>query len=326
MSWQAVEWALERAPMLTTGAGKKDTTARFVLVALAEHADKTAPRPRAHPSLALLRFETGFDMKTVQRALGRLADADLIEAVGVRGDGVTEWELRTESVRPDSDRDEIDAEVQAHRERDRRRKQNTRLSGRNAPDATTVSGAQSPEVRTQNPGQRSVSGALNPDSGALRPDVRDAEPARTGHGTGQEPVNARERARGADDDSLPGLLLALPVGERAKPGKDPAPDHEAEFDAWYAAYPRAAAPQAAYRAYVKARLGQKVHKGDRTRTPATAEQLLDAATRFAAQMRREHRPKDKIPYPATWLNSDDWQVREQPAPRRVVNGPSFDGW
>lgn len=315
MSWQAVEWALERAPMLTTAAGKKDTTARFVLVALAEHADKTAPRPRTHPSLALLRFETGFDMKTAQRALSRLAAGGLITAVGTVGGGVTEWELHTEVVRPASDRDEIDAEVQAHRERDRERK-------RKPPG----SGALRPEVRGAASGNDEPSGALNPDSGTQSPEFRDAEPARTGQGTGQEPVNVRERARGADDDSLPGLLLALPVGERVKPAKTPAADHEAEFDAWYAAYPRAAAPQAAYRAYVKARLGQKIHKGDRTRKPTTAEQLLDAATRFAAQMRREHRPKDKIPYPATWLNSDDWQPREQPAPRRVVNGPAFEGY
>lgn len=327
MSYEAVEWALERAPMLATDAGKKDATARFVLVALAEHADRSKPRPRAHPSLARLRYTTGLDMKTGQRALGRLAASGLITAVGKVGDGVIEWELHTELTRPASDREEIDAEVQAHRERDRVRKRKPADSGALRPEGDQHSGALRPELRGVASGNEEPSGALNPDSGAQSPEFRDAEPARTSQGIGQESVNARERAGGDDDGTdglLPGLLVA--VTDRRKPAKSRTEELELEFAEWWNVYKRGRRTDA-WRAYVKARRGEKVRAGDLARTAATAEQLLDAARRFTAEMRRTNRPIDKIPHGSTWLNGDEWLSNQPPAgPHRAVNGPSFEGY
>lgn len=253
MSWQAVQWALHRAPMLRTSAGKFDATARFVLTAVAEHADTSQP-PRAHPSLALLRYTTGLDMKTVQRALARLAAGGLIETVGVRGDGVTEWALHTNLARPASDREAIDAEVQDHRDRDRRRKQTARssgalnpdndsdLSGTQHPDFRTLdsgqtvgSRAQSPDVRGVESGQAAMSGTLNPDSGALSPDVRDAEPARTDQGTTRNrPTCASTRE---SDTLLPDLEPAVKPSAKSK--KRRTPDvYPADFIEFWTAAPR----------------------------------------------------------------------------------------
>jgi len=341
VSWQAVQWALHRAPMLRTAAGKFDATARFVLTAVAEHADASSP-PRAHPSLALLRYTTGLDMKTVQRALGRLAAGGLIESVGVRGDGVTEWALKTELVRPVSDREAIDAEVQDHRDRDRRRKKTSRASGALRPDTDSLSGTQSPDVRTQNPGHApdsgahrpdiqgvesghaAVSGTLNPDSGALSPDVRDAEPARTDQGTTR---NRPTRALAREADDTHGVLLHLPVGEPPKPKKS-TPDYMAEFEEWWKAFPNSAGRKDASRAYEKARRGIKVRSNDPARTPMPADALLEGAERYAAEMRRQNRPKDKILHGSSWLNGDRWtdnlpSTRPDPALRAA--GPRFEG-
>lgn len=353
--------------MLRTKAGNKDSTARFTLVAIAEHADKSSP-PRSHPSLALLRFETGLDMKTLQRAQKRLADAGLIKQVGVRGNGVVEWELSTDLMRPESDREEIDAEVQEHRERDRRRKQSARSSGTLGPDAAAVSGTENPDGSalsgtestgqqgevsgTQSPGFRDsatghegLSGTLNPDSGALSPDVRDAEPARTYQGTTRNrptrasararPPDARVHAREAADIEAPavddvdeenGVLLHMPIGAQRK-AQSPTPDYEAEFEVWWKAFPNSASRKASVRAYIKARKGTKVYSNDPPRTPMSAEFLLDHAERYAALVRRENRPIGKVLHGSTWLNGDRWTDNLPPA-RPVpaqVSGPVFEG-
>src|SRR5687768_9037979 len=98
MSWQAVQWALRDAPMLTTEAGKNDTTARFVLVALAEKArGETA---HAFPSITTIRVMTGLDREVIRRSLQRLAAGGLITDVGRRGEGVVDWRLNTHLTRP----------------------------------------------------------------------------------------------------------------------------------------------------------------------------------------------------------------------------------
>lgn len=124
MSWQSVQWALESAPMLTTSAGKNDTTARLVLVALAERA--RGERPRAFPSITTLRVTTGLDREVIRRTLQRLSVAGLISDVGRRGEGVVEWELNTHLVRPDTDLKSIESEVEERREKDRDRKKKAR--------------------------------------------------------------------------------------------------------------------------------------------------------------------------------------------------------
>ncbi|MEV4122905.1 hypothetical protein [Micromonospora sp. NPDC049645] len=91
MSYQAVSWALNRAPMLMTDKGHPDTTCRFVLCVLAERAKEDGTDAR--PSILLISYETGFDERTVKNALRRLKSGALIAADGKDRNGVTRWKL-----------------------------------------------------------------------------------------------------------------------------------------------------------------------------------------------------------------------------------------
>ncbi|MGW6455002.1 helix-turn-helix domain-containing protein [Streptomyces sp. NPDC055078] len=121
MSTEAVKWAMDDAPMLLTDRGKPDTTARGVLQALAEHAHKSGGG--AHPSVLRLQYRTGYDRRTVQRALRRLEDGNLIKATGETS-GRTVWQLALHLKRPESDWADLERaeedERQAAAERKRR--------------------------------------------------------------------------------------------------------------------------------------------------------------------------------------------------------------
>ena len=90
---------------------------------------------------------------------------------------------------------------------------------------------------------------------------------------------------------------------------------QSEFDEWYKDYPRKTGKGAARKAFLKARRnGVEV---------STLKEGLDRSKRSWAV---ENRPKDKLPYPATWLNAESWDdeeitvedIRNQqaPAPQR----------
>lgn len=113
MSHEAVSWAMDEAPMLMTAAGKPDATARWVLTAVAERADKNGRN--AHPSIADIRYRTGHDRSTIQRALRRLEKAGLLVRDG-SVNGRNRWRLAMELCRPASDRDEIEADEEAQRD------------------------------------------------------------------------------------------------------------------------------------------------------------------------------------------------------------------
>jgi DNA-binding transcriptional ArsR family regulator len=103
---------MDHAPMLRTEKGKPDSTARHVLQVLAEHAHKDGTN--AYPSVRRIRYRTGYDRRTVQRALRRLEDAKLITAYGMVN-GCTRWRLSMDLVRPESDMAELEAEEEAER-------------------------------------------------------------------------------------------------------------------------------------------------------------------------------------------------------------------
>lgn len=121
MSHEAVKWAMDDAPMLLTDKGKPDTTARGVLQALAEHAHKDGSG--AHPSVLRIQYRTGYDRRTVQRALRRNETGGLITATG-ETNGRTIWQLSLHLKRPASDWADLeraeDEERRAAAERKRR--------------------------------------------------------------------------------------------------------------------------------------------------------------------------------------------------------------
>ena len=88
---------------------------------------------------------------------------------------------------------------------------------------------------------------------------------------------------------------ARPSGER---GSSEA-ELVSEFDEWYAAYPRKTGKGAARKAFLKAR-----------KNGVDVSTLKDGLGRSKRSWAVENRPKDKMPYPATWLNAESWDDEE----------------
>ncbi|MFD4855121.1 helix-turn-helix domain-containing protein [Streptomyces atratus] len=98
--------------MLLTDKGKPDTTSRHVLQALAEHAHKDGGG--AHPSTFRLQYRTGYDRRTVQRALRRLETGGLIQKTG-ETNGRTIWKLALHLKRPATDWADLERAEEAER-------------------------------------------------------------------------------------------------------------------------------------------------------------------------------------------------------------------
>lgn len=146
MSVEAVSWALYEAPMLLTPAGKPDTTARFVLVVFAEHADKNGRN--TFPGPARVKFATGLDMRTVERVVRRLEDGKLLERDGFTMAGAVRWRVNMDLHRPLSDWEEIEAAAVAERAAvaDRVRKHRSRTTPE---DVVTDAGSVTTPVDSQ---------------------------------------------------------------------------------------------------------------------------------------------------------------------------------
>jgi hypothetical protein len=188
VSYQAVSWALYQAPMLRTakeGAVKegRDSTARMVLVVLAEHADPAGKESR--PSVLRIRYATGLDERTIQRAMGRLEEAKLISRDGTTRDGVVRWTLAMERERPEdewtamvADADRV-REVESQRRRERRqRKKSADVSGILRPGHGAVDNQ--PVSPVDNDGDSGVRDAESRMSGTQSTGVRDAESRMSG--------------------------------------------------------------------------------------------------------------------------------------------------
>ncbi|MFJ1695691.1 helix-turn-helix domain-containing protein [Streptomyces sp. NPDC088252] len=109
--------------MLLTDKGKPDTTSRHVLQALAEHAHKDGGG--AHPSVFRLQYRTGYDRRTVQRALRRLETGGLIQKTG-ETNGRTIWTLALHLKRPATDWADLERAEEAERQAAAERKRRSR--------------------------------------------------------------------------------------------------------------------------------------------------------------------------------------------------------
>ena len=88
---------------------------------------------------------------------------------------------------------------------------------------------------------------------------------------------------------------ARPSSERA----DAEAELVNEFDDWYKDYPRKTGKGAARKAFLKAR-----------KAGVEVNTLKDGLERSKRSWAVENRPKDKLPYPATWLNAESWDDEE----------------
>jgi hypothetical protein len=113
MSYEAVRWALYDAPMLRTPSGEPDTTARLVLVARAERADKKGRDTYAGP--ADVAAATGYDERTVKRADRRLEKAGLMIRDGYSRHGTTRWHLDMDQTQSDAEPSPVDERTERQR-------------------------------------------------------------------------------------------------------------------------------------------------------------------------------------------------------------------
>lgn len=74
---------------------------------------------------------------------------------------------------------------------------------------------------------------------------------------------------------------------------------QSEFVDWYKDYPRKTGKGAARKAFLKAR-----------KAGVEVNTLKDGLERSKRSWAVENRPKDKLPYPATWLNAESWDDEE----------------
>ena len=134
----------------------------------------------------------------------------------------------------------------------------------------------------------------------VRPDL-EANSDLEATGDDLEAKSARPRGQSLADDPKEEPKeepLALPLLEpslETVPAAQSVKQIEADFEVWYAAYPRKKKPADARRAYVKAR---KV---------ATAEELLLGATALARLVESRRQELKFTPYPSSWLNGECWR-------------------
>ncbi|MBM0203243.1 hypothetical protein JNW90_09065 [Micromonospora sp. STR1s_5] len=178
MSHQAVQWALDEAPMLQTKSGHPDTTARGVLVARAERADEFGRD--THAAITDVIWRTGYDARTIQRAQERLEAAGLLIPDGTTRWGTPRWNLDMTLKRDPAERDQLEAGIgekraaEAARVREYRAKQK-----RERTDAESV--------RTDGESVRTDTRSVRTDSDDVRTDAVPPKPPVNLPGTTHQP-------------------------------------------------------------------------------------------------------------------------------------------
>ncbi|MFM9675813.1 helix-turn-helix domain-containing protein [Streptomyces brasiliscabiei] len=143
MSTEAVTWAMDDAPMLRTEKNRPDSTARHVLQVLAEHARPDGSN--SHPSVLRIQYRTGYDERTVQRALRRLEVGGLIKRQG-SVNGRTKWKLQMHLRRPEFDWAELEAEAEDAKKQAAERQRRARQKRVTQSEAVTVTHGESVTV------------------------------------------------------------------------------------------------------------------------------------------------------------------------------------
>jgi hypothetical protein len=134
---------MDDAPMLRTDKGRPDSTARHVLQVLAEHARSDGSN--AHPSVLRIQYRTGYDERTVQRALRRLEAGGLIRQQGTV-QGRKKWRLQMHLQRPEFDWAELEAEAEEGKRQAAERQRRARQKRVTQSESVTVTHGESVTV------------------------------------------------------------------------------------------------------------------------------------------------------------------------------------
>ncbi|MFG3173699.1 helix-turn-helix domain-containing protein [[Kitasatospora] papulosa] len=297
MSTEAVDWAMDKAPMPRTEKGKADTTARHVLQVLAEHASPTGSN--AHPSVLRIQFRTGYDRTTVQRAERRLERAGLIRRDGTV-EGRTKWQLAMELVRPASDWSDLEREEDDFRAAAAERKRRSRSKGVTDAKSVTVTDSK---------------GVTVTDAESVTGDVTDGTPSRHALKVRSSRTERRPNHQQPSDNQLhkdsssPAAQEDAPATpDEAKPASKPRPvkpaknEHLEAFGAFWLNYPKKKSREEARKAWIAA-LGRG----------ADPEQMVEAAASYARE--RVGQEAQYTKYPATWLNKGCYDDEPDPVGR-----------
>lgn len=176
MSYEAVKWAMDDAPMLLTPAGKPDSTARYVLAARAERA--SADGTDTHAAITDVMWRTGYDERTVRRAERRLEAAGLMVPAGMTHWGTPRWNLDMSKVRTAEERAAFEAAYEAEKLAEAARKRVFRATKKAAPEGPPADVEES---------ARPDSNSGRPDSKSGRPDANSAASGRSAPLTTLEP-------------------------------------------------------------------------------------------------------------------------------------------
>jgi hypothetical protein len=143
---------------------------------------------------------------------------------------------------------------------------------------------------------------------------RNRAKSRDGHGTvtGLSADNAGPLPKEKVSPTPPSKTQPLPFPPSPPTGAHGSKlnGHRPDFDRWYRVYPIHKKPRDAERAFLAA-----LNRG------ATVESLIAVAERYSRET--ASRPRDKVLYPASWLNSDSWldEAEHSTMPSRARHEP-----
>ncbi|MFJ7269369.1 helix-turn-helix domain-containing protein [Streptomyces sp. NPDC099050] len=277
MSTEAMNWAMDDAPMPRTEKGKPDTTARHVLQVLAEHARSDGSN--SHPSVLRVQYRSGYDRTTVQRAFRRLEKAGLIRKDG-SVDGRTRWQLAMELVRPATDWKELEREEDEFRAAAAERKRRSRSKDVTDAESVTVTDGKGVTVTHS----KSVTG-----------DVTDSAPSR--HALNASPSRTQRRPNHQQPSVQPKTYISPPAASSSASQQN---HHLEAFGAFWSNYPLKKAREEAKKAWIAA-----IERG------ADPAVMVTGAQAYA----RERRDQDPqfTKHPATWLNKGCYDDEPSPA-------------
>jgi len=301
---------MDDAPMLRTDKGKRDTTARWVLAAIAERADKNGAN--TFPSIFDIRYRTGFDRKTVREALRRLEAAGLIVRDGTVN-GCTRWRLEMHLRRPASDRRELEEEDELDRTKgaDRVRRHRAKTVTHSASVTVTPSDSVTEDVTPSDSVRNAVEGRYSTDVTPFKGVGNALSSPRTIHEPPLELTALESPGQNSSSIELEGQTLIdvtegteiVPAPRGPKPGTDEDPD----WLKFWETYPK------------------KVNKKDaRLKWAAAVKRGIDPAVIVAAAEKwREYHQRagtmrNFIKAPDRWLNGECWEDEiTLPTPQRL---------
>lgn len=274
MSLEAMKWAMKEAPLQANAAQARN---RLVLIALADRYNNDTQV--AWPSIATIADDLNMSRNTVQKALDALEQSGLIERAHPHWVAhlkqqyrPTVWTLRL----------------------DQKRAQQPAKQDNGTAHALNQQVNRGQDVLTSS--DQDVLLSRGQDVLAARGQDVWARNQRGNQSGTQTETKAMRILDGKRVDLAQGELVQTAAATPAQPSeqKKPANKYPADFEEWYAQYPRKKAKGDALKAYKAARklVGQ--------------QELVEKTAKYARYVEQSGMESRFVPYPATWLRAAQW--------------------